>query len=164
MAEKKILVISDDHGNVGTILQVIEKESPIDILVHCGDSQEDLYSFLDDGSFTLIAVRGNMDYYPYSELMVLDVGKCTLMACHGHKLGVKYTNENLILSAMEHKADIVLFGHTHMSEEFFHGRTLFFNPGSIAYPKSGGKGTYGIIYMDEEGGHYRTKIKTMDQE
>ena len=33
----KILIVSDTHGYNGSMYEVIEKEAPFDMMIHCGD-------------------------------------------------------------------------------------------------------------------------------
>ena len=34
---KRALIVSDTHGRLGNLKEVLEQEKPIDMLVHCGD-------------------------------------------------------------------------------------------------------------------------------
>ena len=153
----KILVVSDDHGHMGTVMELAEREYPIDMLIHCGDSEDDIFAYFADADFEVIAVAGNMDWEPYPEESLIEVCGKRIFVCHGHRYGVKYTNEHLKAAAMSHKADIVLFGHTHRPEETPEDGIMFFNPGSLAYPYGGKKSTYGVISINK----YTGKVKLL---
>ncbi|MBQ9827083.1 MAG: metallophosphoesterase, partial [Lachnospiraceae bacterium] len=147
--EYRIVVVSDDHGHTGTLLEIAEREMPFDLLIHCGDSEEDLFAFFADADFEVAAVAGNMDWYPYPQELLLEAAGKRIFVCHGHRYGVKYTNEHLKAAAMSHKADIVLYGHTHRAEEEYENGVIFFNPGSTSYTYGGRVNTYGTICIRE---------------
>ena len=50
--------MSDSHGQNDLVQEVIDKESPIDGLIHCGDMEE---AFGKDLSFPMYFVKGNCD-------------------------------------------------------------------------------------------------------
>ena len=54
----KILVVSDSHGSVGTILTAIDREKP-DVLIHLGDGLNDLQDIKFSGQ--IYGARGNCD-------------------------------------------------------------------------------------------------------
>ena len=46
----RILVVSDTHGDLerfDRVLSKLEKESPVDMIVHCGDCYEDAFEHKD---------------------------------------------------------------------------------------------------------------------
>jgi len=57
----RLLVVSDSHGKVDYIYDVIRKhQGDFDVFVHLGDKSYDMLSFLNDVS-SLIMVKGNME-------------------------------------------------------------------------------------------------------
>ena len=57
----KILVVSDTHGYNTNLFKLLEKEKPIDMLIHCGDSG-DLSDYIEEFiDCPVVMVRGNCD-------------------------------------------------------------------------------------------------------
>ena len=59
----KVLIVSDTHGREDNLEKVLEKESPIDAMVHLGDVEgsEDYIRILTDAPVYMVA--GNNDFY-----------------------------------------------------------------------------------------------------
>ncbi len=151
---KKILVISDTHGDYRRTDAVIEREKPFDMMIHCGDIQMELKALVPDPSIQLYAVKGNCDVgSDLPELLTLKVGYYNLMITHGHKYQVKYTKDILMETARQNFADVVLFGHTHVPENYRakdYG-CLVLNPGSLAYPQQFPReATYAVLTISED--------------
>ena len=131
---KKILVVSDNHGNMNVLEDLVYiYEEEVDVFLHCGDSE----ALPTDSIWkTFQTVQGNMDVhgaFPDSYSLSFD-GKEIFMT-HGHKYQVKSTIDILSETAKDKQADLVLFGHSHVPYcEEKEGR-VFINPGSISLPK-----------------------------
>jgi len=149
----KILVVSDTHGALfGSIIDHIRNEKNIDVLVHCGDKYKDAEKIASMiGVKHFYRVTGNCDLDIVDGISFIDVvieGKRVLIT-HGHLQQVKDGLEKLKEFAEEKCADIVLFGHTHMSHDEMDNNILYFNPGSTILPKNG-KASYGIIEISKD--------------
>ena len=35
----KVLIVSDNHGRIDTLKKIIDMEKPVDLVIHCGDSE-----------------------------------------------------------------------------------------------------------------------------
>ena len=137
-AQKKILVISDTHGDYRRTDALLEREAPFDMLIHCGDIQMELKALIPDTSFPVYAVKGNCDIRSdLTEVLTVKVGYYNLMITHGHRYQVKYSKDLLLEAARQNFADVVLFGHTHIPENYRakDSGILVVNPGSLAYPQ-----------------------------
>ena len=44
----KILVVSDTHGHDENLMRVLQREWPIDALIHCGDLEKSLFPLTKD--------------------------------------------------------------------------------------------------------------------
>lgn len=139
----KILVLSDTHGRLDTAEKLIKELNP-DYTLHLGDMAEDCRQL--EAKFPqkiITSVKGNNDYfdksYPLERVFTL-CGKRFFM-CHGHKYNVKSSLLALKYKGMEEKADIILFGHTHIPYMDNSDGLIILNPGSV--------GTYGIIELNE---------------
>ena len=152
--EWKILVVSDSHGNNDLLRKAIGQEMPIDMLIHCGDSETDLKAILGSGrDYELEAVRGNMDYgTSYPEDLLLRIGYYNIFVADGHKYGVKYTNEQILEAGRRKLADVVLCGHSHVPEiEQTEDGILFVNPGSVALPhQDPPRCSYAVLRISED--------------
>ncbi len=133
---KKILVLSDTHGNLTSIesLKTIMKES--DYIFHLGDYQRDILAFR-EFSEKIYSVKGNCD--GGGEDLVLEVEGAKLLLTHGDKYAVKQGLDLLVDKAKELGVDAVFFGHTHDSIIELHDNIYFVNPGAM---KSFYKKTY----------------------
>ena len=61
----KILIVSDTHRKDGNLYDVIEKEKPLDMLIHLGDAEGSEYviaDWLNEGC-ELVMVQGNNDFF-----------------------------------------------------------------------------------------------------
>lgn len=58
----KILVVSDTHGKINTLIQNMEKMGKFDILFHLGDYIEDALKLSKIFDIPMITVRGNGDF------------------------------------------------------------------------------------------------------
>lgn len=143
----KILVVSDSHGNSVMLQRIIDRESPFDRLVHCGDGAADLLYVRLPAATPVTLVLGNVDRargieLPASE--VLEVEGVRILVTHGDAFHVKSDYGALARAARTQGFDAALFGHTHI-KHLRARRPVLFNPG----PALGG--SYGIVEVS--GGH-----------
>ena len=95
-----------------------------------------------------LQVRGNCDWGS----TLPSVGEITLEGrkifyTHGHLHNVKYGLYQIVCAARERKADILLFGHTHVPLTDYEDGLYLLNPGSL----HGSQGTYGILDITPAG-------------
>ena len=149
----KCLIFSDSHGSPSLVQAALGRHSDAEVVFFLGDglSDADTLAFFDNKRMW-IAVRGNCDFHNmFCGKEVAKTEQITLMgkkivATHGDLYQVKYGLENLKSLALMHKADIVLFGHTHSPhEEYVSGEHPFylFNPGAASR-------SYGILTLTEK--------------
>lgn len=145
---KKIVIISDTHGNrkAWEGLNGIFAES--DYIVHLGDTSDDgakIRSVYPDKTYL---VNGNCDYMKLGENeLILQFEQVRIIATHGHLYSAKYTLEKLAARAKELNCSIVLYGHTHRAEEREVDGITLFNPGTLS--RYGVK-SYGYLVVDGE--------------
>ncbi len=146
----KIGVISDTHGNVIVGEKIIKEMGKIDLLIHGGDFYRDAVKLAERINVKVEAVVGNCDFPKTSpEELILDIQGCRLYITHGHKFNVKNFYNDLLEKAKDVGADLVIFGHTHLAAKFEQEGIIFFNPGSISFPRLRDTSTYGIIEILE---------------
>ncbi len=149
----RVLIISDTHGRNQYVQKTLERVSPIDLLIHLGDFEGG------DGYIKSISpcptemVSGNNDFFNgLPKEVLIRIGKYLVMLTHGHRYGVNYSVSNLIEAAKRNKADIVMFGHTHVPLIDLSGSVWAINPGSLALPRQNGRReTFIIMDIDDKG-------------
>jgi putative phosphoesterase len=131
-------VISDTHRYSWIIENAINKLENADILIHLGDNVQDIKEISKYYKGEIINVKGNCDFAvdTPSERLEIISGKKIFMT-HGHRYDVKYDLSRLKYRALEVEADIVLFGHTHVSQIVYENGIWFVNPGSPAISRDG---------------------------
>ena len=156
----KCLCFSDSHGSSAGMRHAIMKHPDSEVIFFLGDGLSDLEELIYDKNRAFIAVRGNCDGSALlGDSIVKKTDSITLMGyriflTHGDLYGVKYGLDGIKRLAVDHKADLVLFGHTHRQEEKYipteDGGYYLFNPGSIG-GGYGNKPSYGVINLTDKG-------------
>ncbi|MDR0963390.1 MAG: metallophosphoesterase [Clostridium sp.] len=148
----KILVVSDTHRKNETLLSVIEKQKPLDMVIHCGDGEGCEYILSRVLECPVHIVIGNNDFFstlPHEVEFML--GKYKIWVTHGHSYGISMGNERLKEEAKSRGANIVFCGHTHkpgIDRSDRHVTTV--NPGSLSYPRQENrKPSYVIVEIDQ---------------
>lgn len=141
----RILVFSDTHGSIERMCGVIADMKP-DMVLHLGDYRRDAQAAA--ARFPEIPfhmVDGNGDAYlsGHFDEIVEAAGRRIFMT-HGHRWGVKGGYARAIAAAREQKADVLLFGHTHVAYEGYEDGLYILNPGSLTLPQ-GGAASFGIV-------------------
>lgn len=131
-----IAVVSDTHRNNYALDQVLKNIEAAEILIHLGDNIQDADYLKRMFKGKVINVRGNCDILDSVKSETIEVidGK-KIFITHGHNYDVKYTILNLKYKALEVGADIVLFGHSHVSMIEYEEGIWFINPGSASIPR-----------------------------
>lgn len=147
---KRVLVLSDSHGNVGNMIRAVKREEP-DMILHLGDCVVDADALRREfPHITMVNVPGNCDFSWGDTERLIDIDGYKVLMCHGHTYGVKMSYMHLELHAKEVGADLALFGHTHKLFYDKHNGLAMMNPGSIGAPLWGCMPSYGIITFDKE--------------
>lgn len=148
---KKIVIISDTHGNY----QGVEKLLPIiaenDYVIHLGDGARDLGAVWDAYPDKAYACAGNCDYSsPLPSDGELEIEGVKLYYCHGHQYGVKTELISLSLEAKRRGCQIALYGHTHLPKISQREGVTLINPGSLKRNVGeGGSYCYLVINKDK---------------
>lgn len=86
------------------------------------------------------------DWGIYAPRMInAKVAGMNVLITHGHVFGVYYGMNQIEQQATQDKADLVLFGHTHIAERIDHSTVTFINPGSCALPRRGLPPSFSMI-------------------
>lgn len=149
----RVLIVSDTHRHNENYIKVVERVAPIDLVLHCGDSEGSEYLISEVIDCPLMIVAGNNDFF--SELpreLEFMIGKYNVWLTHGHNYNVSYENETIKKAAKARGADIVVYGHSHRPVIELEGDIIAINPGSLSYPRQEGKRpSYVIMELDKHG-------------
>lgn len=132
----KLLVFSDSHGDVGTMIDFVEAEKP-DEIIHLGDCIQDAQTL----SYTypeipVSMVPGNCDFCINKKgVLSLEREGFSLLMAHGHQWRVKSGPALAMEYARDACADVLLYGHTHEAGCWREYDMWVMNPGTV-----GGKG------------------------
>ncbi|MEE1319349.1 MAG: metallophosphoesterase [Ruminococcus sp.] len=145
----RILVVSDTHGDVYTLRKVVNSQPTAEIIIHCGDGDEQV-QFLKENykDKMIVGVKGNCDWYSFLPAKeILSVCGKKIFITHGHLYNAKLTLYQLVCAAREAQADILLFGHTHNAMTDYEDGLHIMNPGSC----HGYGASYGFIDITDKG-------------
>lgn len=149
----KILIVSDTHGRNHNYLRTLDKVHPIDLLIHLGDFEggEEFIESITPCRTEMVS--GNNDFFNgLPKEKIIQIGKYTVMLTHGHRYGVNYNTHDIREAARKQKADIVMFGHTHVPMIDLSDNVWVINPGSLALPRQHGRiPTFIIMDLDSKG-------------
>lgn len=146
----RILVLSDSHGRVGLVQEIIKREI-FDNAIFLGDGLKD-FEYIEDERF--IKLAGNCDLFSTEQKEVcLNLENVKILATHGHLYKAKLGLFGLLKEAKEKQICLVLYGHTHVQKEEIVDGVTFINPGSVA------NGKYAIIEIQK--GEIKIKLKSI---
>lgn len=131
-------VISDTHRYVWTIEKTIDKMHDADMIIHLGDNVQDVFEIEKYFKRKIIYVKGNCDFSSEVPNEIIEtIEGIKFLITHGHRYEVKYDISRLKERAQEVGADIVLYGHTHVSLISYEDGIWFINPGSPSISRDG---------------------------
>lgn len=134
----KLLILSDSHSTLSFMRRCVEAVKP-DGIVHLGDFFEDAGAIMEEyPGIPLYRVPGNCDRYRcppgQPQILIQQFDGVTFYLTHGHKHNVKSYLGGLLRDARASRADVVLYGHTHVSDCHQEEDGLWvMNPGSCGY-------------------------------
>ena len=147
----RILVISDSHGKTSAIEKAIESQPTAKHIFFLGDCVRDIEDFTfiyPDRFFHLVS--GNCDYSSMLKSVdAVTVEGVRILFTHGHPFSVKSGMARIREAAAQNGAQLVLFGHTHISYTEYSNGIHFVNPGSLSHG-DGGAG-YAVVDIEPSG-------------
>jgi len=152
----KILLISDVHGNIKLMDQIIAKNSDCEFKFYMGDFDlNDANEEKKQGSKFDKVVTGNCDVQGISPMEIfVELNNLKIMILHGHTVGFtlnKKTFKKMRAIAKENGAKLILHGHDHIDANETKDGITRFNPGSITSPKGDNGPSYGILEIEPSG-------------
>lgn len=138
----KLLVFSDSHRALSGMRDAVESQRP-DYVIHLGDLERDAQLLAQEyPTLAVTGVPGNCDGFATAPLQrLVSYGNVSILMSHGHIWSVKSGYGAAIAAARTSRADILLFGHTHVPCCVRQEDGLWVvNPGSIR-----DSGSYAVI-------------------
>lgn len=157
----RILCAGDTHGDISRLCNVLKDTAElIDAFIHTGDCETDAAEIARKfPDLPVYSVCGNCDYGRLAPPVRIDeiCGKRVLIT-HGHRYDVNYSLMQLAYTALENRADICFFGHTHIPLIEKYDNLTIVNPGSLSRPRGGSKHSYAVVEIDDASGEVTPKI------
>jgi len=127
-----IAIVSDTHGKVDAALRAVEQAGSPEMILHAGDFFHDAIRLQLQVTVPVVAVKGNCDGFSAGpDEQVFEAAGTRIYLTHGHLHNVKNRLTELCTRAAELRAQVVVFGHTHVSTVEVAGDCLLVNPGSL---------------------------------
>ncbi|MBR0483878.1 MAG: metallophosphoesterase [Oscillospiraceae bacterium] len=154
----KIIVLSDTHGDYRVLQKIAFLHQEADMFIHLGDGERELYQLFTSQPWAeqkFHCLKGNCDYNQDVKIyrtLTLDLPYGhRIFAAHGDYFQVKFGTARIVHEARENQADIVLYGHTHISDCRYEDGLYILNPGSLSLPRDGKRPSYALIDVSEKG-------------
>ncbi len=140
----RLLVVSDVHGDYDALEQAYRAEKNVGAVIFLGDGIHEVERFeAAHAPLRVYMVRGNCDFGTNAPLQGICAFEGVLfLYTHGHAYGVKASYQALSEAAQAARADVALFGHTHIPLCEEQEGLVLFNPGPLA------DGVYGVICVE----------------
>ena len=128
----KIAVLSDTHGNYPLAIQMLDRFSNLDCIIHLGDTLQDADVIECALDVPVVKLAGNCDTSPKAPReLLLTINAMTFLLSHGDLYRVKTGMERIYQKASSENAAVVLYGHTHVPAIQKQGKILLVNPGTL---------------------------------
>lgn len=157
--EMKVLIVSDTHGHDRNLERILEKVSPIDVLLHAGDAEghEDYIQTIAGCPVHIVA--GNNDFFSdLSREEEFSLEHVRIFLTHGHNYGVSMELEHIEEEGRARGADIVVFGHTHKPVVIEKEGITLINPGSLSFPRQMGRNPSFVLMETDRWGKFHFTI------
>lgn len=140
----RIGVFSDSHGEIELFQKAVRELKDVSAIVHLGDCASDAFEIVKRTGKDIITVNGNCDLFAREPISrSFDINGKRFYITHGHKEHVKMGLMRLFYRAEEEKAEIVLYGHTHIQRRDDLENIVFLNPGAMK------DGKYAVIEISD---------------
>ena len=155
---KKIIVVSDSHGNRRALDELDHIFAESDCIIHLGDTSSDGGYIRSKYPDKTVVINGNCDIMSVGEKeKILNIEGVNILCCHGHMYSVKSTLSRLAARAKELDCRIALYGHTHDARESEIDGVTLLNPGTLSrYSQKS------YLYLVINGDKFTQKIVRID--
>lgn len=138
--------MSDSHGDSRSVHQAIKLIGNVDFWLHAGDHSHDAKWLQEETCAQVISVIGNCDGHSGAKPdEFIEMPNCRIWLTHGHRYHVREGRDDLLYWARQFKAQIAIYGHTHIPDIYWDQDLLLFNPGSVSRPRGGSGASCGLI-------------------
>lgn len=131
-------ITGDTHHNGQAIRRLVAVAPHVDVWLHTGDHAEDADLLASLTGINVVRVTGNCDFDKRVAPAdwELEYEGFKLWLTHGHNY-IDFNEERELAWWCEQlKADIVVYGHTHVPKNKWVGKKLLINPGSPSRPRT----------------------------
>lgn len=143
---KKLVIMSDNHGDMNIMSDIRVLEPDADLYIHCGDSEATHKMQLEG----FVCVAGNNDWgLDLPRFAKLKVEGVSILITHGQYYGYFDREKHMIKDLKKHGCTLMFSGHTHMPSIKSEGKYTFINPGSTSWPRGGSKRSYAVVTLDD---------------
>ncbi|HAJ16097.1 MAG TPA: YfcE family phosphodiesterase [Erysipelotrichaceae bacterium] len=143
---KKLVIMSDNHGDMNIMSDIRVLEPDADLYIHCGDSEATHKMQLEG----FVCVAGNNDWgLDLPRFAKLKVEGVSILITHGQFYGYFDREKHMIKDLKKHGCTLMFSGHTHMPSIKSEGKYTFINPGSTSWPRGGSKRSYAVVTLDD---------------
>jgi putative phosphoesterase len=146
-------ILGDTHGDQASIESALQKLGNIEAMIHVGDHYRDAEALAHRLGIPVVAVVGNCDARRQPERELIELGGKRFFVTHGHLQGVKQGVGNLVREAKLYRADIAVFGHTHVPTVSSQQGILLINPGSTHAGRKGAARSCALLVITKEEVH-----------
>ena len=130
---KTAVIVSDTHGNMSKLTQLLSIFNECDYIIHLGDTSGDGSRIKKEFGDKTILVNGNCDPVKLGENeVILNIEGVKIFATHGHLYSAKTTLNGLYMRGKQENCQIVLYGHTHRAREDEVDGVTLINPGNLS--------------------------------
>jgi len=159
----KILVFSDSHNHAYRIEQALLNEGSADLIIHLGDCISDIQTIQAKfPQYKYEFVPGNCDFsYNISEEKTIEVEGKKIFLTHSNNYFTQTSLNNLFKATANTGVDVVLYGHTHISNEVTRNGILYLNPGCLSRTKNKASKSYLVLTI--EAGKISTKFVNIER-
>lgn len=142
------------HGHSEYLKKLAQRYPTADAYLFLGDSEDYPMNIQ-----PFISIKGNNDYFIDEIEKVISIDFAKIYMTHGHQMYL--SEQNMVLRAKKHQANIFLYGHTHVPFYKKIDDIILLNPGSLAYPRSDFGTSYAIIEFNQK--EIKVEIKKIDE-
>lgn len=140
----KFVVVSDNHGRLEPLQEVLNRHQHADGYFHCGDFELPL-TYLHQFSVVL----GNNDYADVPSSIIINTPRHRILLIHGHRYASMFNIDRLVEKAKSERCNMVFYGHTHVFSDRIVDGIRFINPGSLSHNRDGSVPCYATVEIDE---------------
>ena len=144
----KIGIMSDSHGNAAAMEMAVKLAGKVELWLHAGDCREDAEYLKILSQTRVVYVNGNCDW-PGAEAKdeaIIEAEGHRIFLTHGHIYGVRQNTFLLTAAAEANRADIAIYGHTHIAE-ITPGTVYVLNPGSVSRPRDEARASFIVMEL-----------------